>query len=70
MRGKALDVVVGLEQEKLMERTSVEMLLRELEKCYQKESRVYKLSKLKEFYNIRREPEESMEEYIRRYESC
>ena len=32
MRGKALYVVVGLEQEKLMERTSVEMLLRELEK--------------------------------------
>ena len=30
MRGKALDVVVGLEQEKLMEKTGVEML-RELE---------------------------------------
>ena len=64
MRGKAL------EQEKLMERTGVEILLRESEKYYQKESRVYKLSKLKEFYNIRREPEENMEEYIRRYESC
>ena len=67
IRGKTLDVVVSLEQEKLMERTGVEML-RELEKYYQKESRVYKLSKLKEFYNIRREPEENMEEYIRRYE--
>ena len=64
MRGKALDVVVGLEQGKLMERTGVEMLLRELEKYYQKGSRVYKLSKLKEFYNIKREPEENMEEYI------
>ena len=38
MRGNTLDVVVGLEQEKLMERTDVEMLLRELEKYYQKES--------------------------------
>ena len=52
MRDKALDVVVGLEQEKLMERTGVEILLRELKKYYQKESRVNKLSKLKEFYNI------------------
>ena len=51
-----------------MERTGIEMLLRELEKYYQKVSRVYKLSKLKEFYNIRRELEENMEEYIRRYE--
>ena len=33
MRGKALDVVVGLEEEKLIERTGVEML-RELEKYY------------------------------------
>ena len=56
MRGKALDVVVGLEQQKLLERTGVEILLRKFEKYYQKESRVYKLSKLKEFYNIRREP--------------
>ena len=55
-----MDVVVGLEQEKLMERTGVEILLRELKKYYQKESRVNKLSKLKEFYNIRREPEENM----------
>ena len=67
MRGKALEVVVGLAQEKLMENTGVETLLRELEKYYQKESRVYKLSKLKGFYNIRREPEENMEEYIKRY---
>ena len=68
MRGKALDVVVGLEQQKLLERTGVEMLLRKFEKYYQKESRVYKFSKLKEFYNIRREPEEKRQEYIRRYE--
>ena len=44
------------------------MLLRELENYYQEESRVYKLSILKEFYNIRREPEENVAEYIRGYE--
>ena len=45
MRFKALDVVVCLEQEKLMERTGIEILLRELEKHYQNESRVYKFYK-------------------------
>ena len=41
MRGKALEVVVDLPQEKLMENTGVETLLREWEKYYQKENRVY-----------------------------
>ena len=62
MREKALDMVVGLDHEKLMKEDRVEALLKQVEKYYQKESRVYKLTKLKEFYNIRRDSEESMEE--------
>ena len=67
MQGKALDLVVWLDQEKLMKMEGTEMLLRELEKGH-KVSRIHKLGKLKEFYNIKREPKENMADYIRRYE--
>ena len=43
-------------------------MLSELDKYYKKESRIQKLSKLKEFCRGRKETEERLEEYIRRYE--
>ena len=68
MRGKALDVVVGIPQVDLKGDEGTVRLIKELEKYYQKESRTYKLMKLKELMNIKRGTDESMEEYIRRYE--
>ena len=68
IRGKALDVVVGIPQVDLKGDEGTERLIKELEKYYQKESRTYKLMKLKELMNIKRGMDESMEEYIRRYE--
>ena len=38
VQGKALDFMVWLDQEKLMEKGRSDMLLRELKKCYKKES--------------------------------
>ena len=57
MRGNEQGVVVGLDQKKLMKEDGVEVLLKELEKSYQNENRIYRLTNLKEFYNIRRDPE-------------
>ena len=51
MQGKELDLVVGLDHEKPIEKDGAEIMLWELEKCYKKESRIHKLGKLKEFYN-------------------
>ena len=50
------EVVVGLKNEKMMEKEGAYMLLWELEKCFKKGSRIHKLGKLKGFYNIRSEP--------------
>src|SRR5215469_3166527 len=67
LKGKAYDIVKDLNREELKNK-GAPWILEELDKVFKKDNRILRMEKARTFYTIQRRKEETIKDYIIRYE--
>src|SRR5215469_5357384 len=70
LRGRAYDAVEDIDREILKDRGGEKEVFRRLDKMYLKDSRMNKIEKAFEYFKIEKKAEETMKEFIVRYEKA